>query len=152
ASCQTRPRCLPEPRRGETPKDAKIEGGNDMTGLVTRRLFPLAPRSVLRDFESVHREVEALFGDVFGARADRPDWAARIETSLKDDTMHVRADLPGVDPKNVDLSVEKDVLTIRGERKTEHTDATYCETSYGRFERRIRLPEGTDAEKVTAKY
>ena len=122
-----------------------------MNGLVTRRLFPSEPRSVLRDLGS---EIDALFEGVFGNRAVEPvaDWAPRVETFVKDDALHVRTDLPGVDPKAVDISVENDVLTIRGERKAQHETASYREVSYGRFERRIRVPDGTDAEKISAKY
>ncbi len=117
-----------------------------MTGLVTRTLFPSGPRSILRD-------IDALFDEAFGARTPATaEWAPRIESFVKDDTLHVRADLPGVEPKGVDVSVEDDVLTIRGERKTEHEDATYREIGYGRFERRIRVPDGTDVEKISAKY
>ncbi len=114
----------------------------------------LVSRSVLRDFGSLHREIEGLFENVFGTRAlERvADWAPRVETFVKDETLHVRADLPGVDPKAVDISVEDDVLTIRGERKTEHKDAAYREVCYGSFERRIRVPDGVDAEKIVAKY
>jgi HSP20 family protein len=122
-----------------------------MNGLVTRRLFPSEPRSVLRDLGS---EIDALFEGVFGNRAVEPvaDWAPRVETFVKNDALHVRTDLPGMDPKAVDISVENDVLTIRGERKAEHETASYREVSYGRFERRIRVPDGTDAEKISAKY
>jgi HSP20 family protein len=125
-----------------------------MTGLVTRRLFPSEPRSVLRDLGSLHREIDSLFDGVFGNRAVEvvADWSPHVETYVKDDALRVRADLPGVDPKAVDISVEGDVLTIRGERKAVHEEASYREVSYGRFERRIRVPDGTDAEKISAKY
>jgi HSP20 family protein len=125
-----------------------------MNALVTRRLF--APRASwgLRDFGDLHREIDALFEGVFGgARRDvESDWTPHVESWVKDDTLHVRADLPGVDPKAVDVTIENDVLTIRGERKTEHDDATYREVRYGRFERRLRVPEGTDPEGVKASY
>ncbi len=124
-----------------------------MNALVTRTLFPRV-RSPFRDFGSLHREIDALFEGVFGTRAvpEPPDWAPRVETFVKDDALHVRADLPGVDPKAVEVSLDGDVLTIRGERKAEHDEAAYREVRYGRFERRIRVPDGTDAEKVTATY
>jgi len=66
----------------------------------------------------------------------------------------VRADLPGVDPKDVEVSLEGDTLTISGERrsKSEREGGRYSEVRYGRFERSMRLSEGLDPEKVTAKY
>ena len=123
-----------------------------MNGLVARRLFPSQPRSVFRDLGSLHREIDALFEGVFGDRAVEPvaDWAPRVDTYVKDEALHVRADLPGVDPKAVDISLDGDVLAISGERKVEHDEAAYREVSYGRFERRIRVPEGTEPDKITA--
>lgn len=66
----------------------------------------------------------------------------------------MRADLPGVDPKEVEVSLEGDTLTISGERrsKSEREGGRYSEVRYGRFERSMRVPEGLDPEKVTAKY
>ena len=125
-----------------------------MYRLATQRSSSSEPRSVLGGLGSLHREIDALFGGVFGNQAVEPvaDWAPRVDTYLENDTLHVRADLPGVDPKAVDISVEDDVLTIRGERKAEHQEASYREVSYGRFERRIRVPDGTNAERISAKY
>lgn len=119
-----------------------------MTALVRRSLFRPQP------FDDLHRDIDALFTSVFGrsSRRDESDWNPHVESWVKDDTLHVRADLPGVDPKAVDVSLEDDVLTIRGERKAEHADAAYREVRYGRFERRLRVPEGTDPEKITATY
>lgn len=124
-----------------------------MHGLTTRGRTS-EPRSVFGNLGSLHRGIDALFDDVFGTRAVEPvaDWAPRVETYVKDDTLHVRADLPGIDPTAVDIQVEGDVLTLRGERKEEHEEASYREVAYGRFERRIRVPDGTDAEKITATY
>ena len=117
-----------------------------MNGLVTRRLFPSELKSVLRGFGGLHRDFNDQETEAVA------DWAPRVETYVKDEALHVRADLPGVDPKAVDISVEDDVLTIRGERKAEHESPAYREVSYGRFERRIRVPDGTEADKVTAKF
>lgn len=68
----------------------------------------------------------------------------------------VRADLPGVDPQAIDIMVEGDLLTIRGERKTEATDEAItlqrAERAGGRFERSFRLPETATSEGVEAEY
>lgn len=117
-----------------------------MNALVTRRWLG-------SDLGGLHRDLDSIFETVFGRReASEPAWAPRVETFVKDDTIHVRADLPGVDPKDLDVSLEKDVLTVRGERKATHEDAAYREVSYGRFERHIRVPEGLDPAAVTARY
>lgn len=126
-----------------------------MNALVRRRLFRPEPRWALRDFGDLHREIDSLFATVFGrggAPETESDWTPHVESFVKDDALRVRVDLPGIDPKTVDVSVEDDVLTIRGERKSEHEDATYRETRYGRFERRLRVPEGTDTAAIKASY
>jgi HSP20 family protein len=122
-----------------------------MNALVRRRLFRPQPSW---DFGDVDREIHTLFANVFGGATGETgsDWTPHVESFVKDDTLHVRADLPGIDPKAVDVSVEDDVLTIRGERKSEHEEAAYREVRYGRFERRLRVPEGTDAAAIKATY
>ena len=68
----------------------------------------------------------------------------------------VRADLPGIEPKDVELAVEGDRLTIKGERKVTHERNTkehsYREVRYGRYERSLALPPGVDAESIKATY
>ena len=125
-----------------------------MYGLVTRRSFAPGSRSMFRGFEGLHRDIDQLFDGVFGSRDVAPvaDWTPRVDTVVKDDALVVRADLPGVDPKEVDISLEGNILSVRGERKAEKEDASYREVSYGRFERRVRVPNGTDPEKISAKY
>src|SRR6516165_9639642 len=77
-----------------------------------------------------------------------------VESYVKDGNLVVRADVPGLDPKDIELSVLHDVLTIRGERKAEkevkEKEYLRCEVSYGSFERRMNLPEGAAADKITA--
>jgi HSP20 family protein len=72
------------------------------------------------------------------------------------DQFHVKAELPGIDPKEIDLSVDDNQLTIKGERKTseEKKEEGYVlrEIAHGRFERTVRLPEGADIEKINARY
>ena len=125
-----------------------------MNGLDTRRSFSPGSRSMFRGLEGLHRDMDALFDGVFGSREVAPvaDWTPRVDTCVKNDMIVVRADVPGVDPKDVDISLEGNVLTIRGERKAEEEKADYREVFYGTFERRVRVPNGTDPEKISAKY
>jgi HSP20 family protein len=109
---------------------------------------------MFRGLEGLHHDIDALFDGVFGSREVAPvaDWTPRVDTLVKDDKIVVRADVPGVDPKAVEISLEGNVLTISGERKAEDEKADYREVYYGRFERRVRVPNGTDPEKIAAKY
>ena len=85
-----------------------------------------------------------------------PAWWPAIETYTDEGTLHIRCALPGVDPKDVEVSVSDGLLTIKGVRKaqSEDRDANYLvrEFAYGVFERTVSLPEGVDAGKVAAKY
>ncbi|HEX2893610.1 MAG TPA: Hsp20/alpha crystallin family protein [Marmoricola sp.] len=76
-----------------------------------------------------------------------------VESFTRDGAYVVRADLPGVDPeKDIEVSVDGDVLTIHGERREEEHDNGHSEVRYGSFTRSIRLPEGASAADVQARY
>jgi HSP20 family protein len=83
-------------------------------------------------------------------------WMPAIDLSEEGDTIHVRAELPGIDPKDVDVSVSEDRLVISGEKKSESTRTgngwTHRESHFGAFSRAIPLPEAVDPAKVSAKY
>jgi HSP20 family protein len=106
-----------------------------------------------------HREIDDLFGRFF----DEPAWWGRgeagvvpaVESYVKDGKVFVRVDLPGIDPKEVELSFERDCLLIKGERKLEREEKGehgYREVRYGSFERTVGLPEGIDPGTVKATY
>lgn len=112
-------------------------------------------------FLALHREVNRLFDDVFrtmsvpsldglGASLNWP----KLELSETDKEVRVAAELPGLEEKDVELTVEDGVLSIRGEKKSEMEDKArgYTERSYGRFERHIGLPPGVEQDKATATF
>ncbi|KAE8764123.1 Hsp20 family protein [Georgenia thermotolerans] len=81
----------------------------------------------------------------------------RVEEVREGDQLVVRAELPGVDPeKDIDVTVDEGVLTIRAQRqeRTEdkQADSYRSEFRYGQFERQIRLPKGTSPDVVSASY
>jgi HSP20 family protein len=83
-------------------------------------------------------------------------WTPALESRVENGNLIVKADLPGIDPKEVSISVLGNQLTIEGERKREEKkeekDYFYQEMSYGKFSRTIPLPEGVEADKVKASY
>jgi HSP20 family protein len=83
-------------------------------------------------------------------------WSPPIEVLEREGNLVVRADLPGVKREDVEVNVDDDVLTIRGERRQEHreTEGGYrrTERSYGTFFRQIPLPDGVDPDQVKAAY
>jgi HSP20 family protein len=107
----------------------------------------------LDELSSWHRDIDELFGRFFGREEIfAGTWAPRIETYRKDNEYVVRLDLPGVDPKEVEVHAEGNLLTIKGERKKETKEGEYQETFYRKFERSVTLPQGVEADKISAQY
>lgn len=79
--------------------------------------------------------------------------AFRVEDYVEDGTYVVRAELPGLDPaKDIQVSLEGDMLTISAERREEHKESRRSEFRYGSFTRSVRLPATTKIEDVKARY
>ncbi|HEV8716497.1 MAG TPA: Hsp20/alpha crystallin family protein [Candidatus Binatia bacterium] len=122
----------------------------------------LAPWRPARELETFERRMSDLFERFFGPwERERSIWGTEgwlpaIESKVDNGNLIVKADLPGIDPKEVSISVLGNQLTIEGERKheekKEEKDYVYQEVSYGKFSRTIPLPEGVDADKVKANY
>ena len=83
-------------------------------------------------------------------------WVPAIEVSQQDNKYNIKAELPGLEPKDVKVEVENDSLVIQGERKSEseQKDAGVqrTERQYGYFYRSIPLPEGANVEQAQAKF
>jgi HSP20 family protein len=123
----------------------------------------LVPWSPFQELMSWHRDIDDLFDRFFSSPQSEQEqetrlvnWVPSVETLSKDGQYVVRLDVPGVDPKDVEVSVQENNLIIKGERKSSHEtkekDYHYREAAYGRFERRLALPQGVDRDKVTASY
>ncbi len=82
-------------------------------------------------------------------------WVPRVDIHEEKDRLVVLADVPGVDPKDIDITAENGVLTVRGERRSEkrETENGYerVERVSGGFLRRFTLPEGANTESIKAK-
>ncbi|MBI3301195.1 MAG: Hsp20/alpha crystallin family protein, partial [Deltaproteobacteria bacterium] len=89
-------------------------------------------------------------------RGEAEAWTPPIGSYIENGSLVIKADLPGIDPKGVSISVLGNQLTIEGERKREKKEEgkeyLYDELPYGKFSRTITLPEGVDADKVKADY
>jgi len=75
-----------------------------------------------------------------------------VDVSETENEMKVVAELPGMDEKDVDLTMEDGVLTIKGEKKSETSGTHYSERWHGRFQRSLRLGPDVDPEKVSASF
>src|SRR5215470_16727483 len=116
-----------------------------------------------RDLVSLQDRMNRLFDESFRGRVASEDdwalggsWAPPVDIYEKDGNIVLTAELPGVDPKDVDVRVENNVLTLRGERKLESEvkKESYhrVERSYGTFSRSFTLPNVIDTEKIKAEY
>ena len=117
------------------------------------------PWGLLRRF---HDDVNQLFGDTqFGTSAAgdqssivTSNWTPAVDIKEETDRFVLKADIPGVDPKEIEVTMDNGVLTIKGERKHESEQEANgykrVERSYGSFYRRFSLPDSADAERVTA--
>lgn len=109
-------------------------------------------------FDQMQRDFDRLPGRHF-ARADVEtpvsDWVPAVDIVEEKDHFLLRADVPGVAPTDIDISMEDGALTISGERVTEkHEDAEGVrrfERVSGRFYRRFALPETADADGIVAR-
>jgi HSP20 family protein len=119
---------------------------------------------------TLHREVNRLFDDVWrgfamptfgrfpslsanirsGSSAGWPN----VEVSETDKEIRVTAEVPGLEDKDVEVLLDDDVLTVRGEKKseTEDKERQFSERFYGRFERRIALGAEVEEDKVQASF
>ncbi|NNF41333.1 MAG: Hsp20/alpha crystallin family protein [Woeseiaceae bacterium] len=83
------------------------------------------------------------------------DWIPAVDIFEEKDRFLLRADVPGVDPQDINVSMENGVLNVSGERRfdtqTDDVSAQRIERVAGRFFRHFTLPESTDAEGITAK-
>jgi HSP20 family protein len=124
-------------------------------------------------FESLRREVDRIFedfGQSFWATPFRrsPFWGRlpllgnglgsglAVDVTESDKAYEIKADLPGLSEKNVDVKLANDVLTIKGEKQEEkeekRKDYYLRERHFGSFERSFQIPEGIDAERVEASF
>jgi HSP20 family protein len=108
-----------------------------------------------------HHDVDDLslrfFDGVTDETVQRPaSWLPAAEGRIEDGMYVIHLALPGVDPKDVAVSLMDNVLTVKGERKPDPdtTDKDYFvrEVAYGAFQRSFALPEGVDGAHVEAKY
>jgi HSP20 family protein len=84
------------------------------------------------------------------------DWAPKLNVSETKDAMVVTAEMPGVDPKEIEIALTGDLLTLKGEKEKETGEKEErfhrVERTYGAFLRSVRLPMAVDGSKVTATF
>ena len=117
----------------------------------------------VREISSIQSEMNRLFNSFFdtptgagGNGATHRRWIPPMDLVETENDFVLKADLPGLSDDDVSIEVEDNVLTISGERKSEHEERKEgyyrVERSFGRFSRSLTLPEGVDPEAVQASF
>jgi HSP20 family protein len=118
----------------------------------------------VRELNTIQNEMNRLFNTFFEAPAPAGNgqghqlrrWLPAMDLVETDDHFVLRADLPGLSEKDVNIELEDNVLTISGERKAEHEERKEgyyrVERASGSFSRSLTLPDGVDAGGVTAHF
>lgn len=118
---------------------------------------------IFNELEEMRKDMEEVFGSrSFGGRfpalrlTEQEPWTPSIDMFQRGNELVVRADLPGLDPKDIRVTMENDVLTIEGERKHEKEvkDENFYrrEATFGKFLRRMSLQPGLKPEAMKATY
>jgi HSP20 family protein len=112
--------------------------------------FSASPFALMRRFSD---EMDRMFE---GRRGELAPWSPAVEVSERDGKLEIRADLPGLNEKDVKVEVTDEGLIIQGERKREHEEHREgyhrSERSYGQFYRVIPLPEGANVDQARAEF
>ena len=130
----------------------------------TRRPSGLEP-AALSSLAEYRNEMNRLFDGLFTRPLSMPawfetaepgQWLPAIDVSDDPQRIQIRAELPGIDPKHVDVDVTEDRLVISGEKKHAASKTgngwSHVESQYGAFSRTIPLPDPVDPAKVTASF
>lgn len=124
----------------------------------------LTRREEQSPFQSLQREINSLFDDFFEGFSLTPfekenrfgSFVPCVDMRENEKEIHVSAELPGMDEKDVEVSLSKGALSIKGEKRTEtkkeDKDYHYIERSSGSFYREIGLPENIDCDKAEASF
>jgi HSP20 family protein len=116
-----------------------------------------------RDLMSIQNEINRLFGRTYGGgelgsgTGSTGTWVPPLDVFESKDKFVVAVELPGIEPGDVDVSLEDSTLTIRGQREffyKEASDESFrrVERRYGTFTRTLTLPTTADADRVTATF
>ncbi len=114
-----------------------------------------------RDLVNIQEEMNRLFDDFFGRSVSRPEWpegawTPSVDVAETKDDVVIKAEIPGMKKEDVKISIQDNVLTLKGEKKQEkeEKDANFhrIERSYGAFCRSFTLPTSVKTDKIKATY
>ena len=122
---------------------------------ITRYQHPWQASRVVQN--DLRQAFDRFFGEDEAADQSNvvtSQWAPHVDIKEEDKRFVILADIPGVDPADIEVNMDKGILTIKGERHSETTEGnerfTRVERSHGTFYRRFALPDSADADGVSA--
>ena len=126
-------------------------------------MLDLVPIRRRHEFPDVFKEMENMFKDIWHdfALGDvgtdlEIGWTPKLDVSETEGTIEIKAEVPGLERKDIDISLDRDVLVIKGEKKLEKEESGKHfhrkELRYGSFYRAVRLPAEVESEKIDATY
>ena len=132
----------------------------DLIAWNRSRNMPASRQGEEHPFLALHREVNRMFDNFFrgfaGAMSTTPGWSVggwpHVEISETDNEVKLVAELPGIEQKDVDLTFNDGMLTLKGEKKAETNGAAYSERWHGAFERTVQLGPDVDPDKINAEF
>ena len=122
--------------------------------MAITRYYPWTQNPRFQD--EMKQVFDRFFGEDEGDQSNvvTSQWTPRVDIKEEDKRFVILADIPGVDPNDIEVHMDSGILSIKGERKTEAKDQngklTRIERSYGAFYRRFALPDTADAEGISA--
>ncbi|QJA05337.1 Hsp20/alpha crystallin family protein [Thermosulfurimonas marina] len=121
----------------------------------------MAELMVWRPLQELRREIDRLWEEFFGRtrfpeRWEGLEWVPAVDVSETEEAVVVRADVPGLDPEDLEITLSGNTLVIKGEKKKEQEEKKEnfyrVERVYGSFMRTVELPAEVEADKVEATY
>jgi len=120
----------------------------------------LVPWKPFKEVSTLRKEMDNLLSKFFGkpslAEAFGEEWSPTLDVSETGNSIIVKAELPGLEAKDIDVSLSGDLLTIKGEKRKEEEEKGeqyhYSERYYGSFQRSFRLPTTIKSDKIEASF
>jgi len=120
----------------------------------------LTPWRPFRELTTLRDEMDKMWNRFLGEWPSmepfKGEWMPSLDVSETKDNIVVKAEVPGMDAKDIDISLANDILTVKGEKKQEkeEKEENYhrVERSYGAFSRSVRLPKDVQSNKIKASY
>lgn len=122
-------------------------------------VWGVTPWTPFRDLEQMRKEMDRLWDSFFERRPSRgegvSEWLPTLDISESKSDYIIKVELPGIDPKEIEISLTNDLLTIKGEKKQERGEEEallFSERTFGPFNRTVRLSRPVQSDKINASF